>query len=117
MKYASYELMCTKWKEVTSGRTSQEALVVNNPPTNAGNAKDRDSILRSVRSAGGGNGNSLQYSCLENSTDRGASWAFQPRSCQELDMTEHAYIESHTWLKLFSVIQREQGGPTGKVYK
>ena len=58
-----------------------------------------------------------QYSCLENSVDRGAWWALQPRGCKELDMTEHAYIENHTWLKLFSVIQREQGDPTGKVYK
>ena len=112
-----YELMCMKWKgEVTSGRTSQVALVVNNLPTNAGNARDRDSILRSKRSSGGGNGNSLQY-CLGNSVDRGAWWALQPRGCKELDVTECACIENHTWLKLFSVIQIEQGDPTGKVYK
>ena len=42
---------------------------------------------------------------------------FATTGCKELDMTEHAYIENHTWLKLFSVIQREQGDPTGKVYK
>jgi len=33
------------------------------------------SIPESGRSPGGGNGNPLQYSCLENSMDRGAWWA------------------------------------------
>ena len=39
------------------------------------NAKDLGSIPGSCGSAGEGNGNPLQYSCLENSKDRGASWA------------------------------------------
>jgi len=39
------------------------------------NAGDLGSILGSGRSPGGGNGNPLQYSCLENSMDRGAWWA------------------------------------------
>ena len=38
-------------------------------------AEDPDSIPGLGRSPGGGNGNPLQYSCLENSTDRGAWWA------------------------------------------
>ena len=38
-------------------------------------AKDMSSIPGSGRSPGEGNGNPLQYSCLENSTDRGAWWA------------------------------------------
>ena len=42
--------------------------VVKNPPTNAG---DMGSIPGSGRSPGVGNGNPLQYSCLENSMDRG----------------------------------------------
>ena len=41
-------------------------------PVNAGDAKDVGSIPGSGRSPGGGNGNLLQYSCLENSMDRGA---------------------------------------------
>ena len=45
---------------------------VKNPPANARDAKDVSSIPRSGRSPGGGNGNPLQYSCLENSKDRGA---------------------------------------------
>ena len=43
--------------------------MVKNPPANAG---DAGSIPGLERSSGGGNGNPLQYSCLENSMDRGA---------------------------------------------
>ena len=39
------------------------------------NTGDMSSSPRSGKSLGEGNGNSLQYSCLENSIDRGASWA------------------------------------------
>ena len=55
--------------------TSQLALVVKNPPANAGDARDMGSIPGSGRSLGGGHGNSIQYSCLENPTDRGAWWS------------------------------------------
>ena len=44
--------------------------VVKNPPANAGDARDVGSIIGSGRSPGVGNGNLLQYSCLDNS--RGA---------------------------------------------
>ena len=43
-----------------------------NLPTNAGDARDMGSIPGSGRSPGGGHGNPLQYSCLENPMDRGA---------------------------------------------
>ena len=52
--------------------TSQVALGVKNPPANAGDTKDMGSIPRQGRSPRQGNGNPLQYSCLENSMDRGA---------------------------------------------
>ena len=42
---------------------------------NAGDVRDTDSILGSGRSPGEGNGNPLQYSCLENLMDREAWWA------------------------------------------
>ena len=45
--------------------------VVKNPPASAGNAEDSGSIPGSGRSLGEGNGNPLQYSCLENPMDRG----------------------------------------------
>ena len=51
---------------------SQVALVVKNPPANAGEARDVGSIPRSGRFPGGRHGNPLQHSCLGNSMDRGA---------------------------------------------
>ena len=49
--------------------------MVKNPPSNTGDARDLGSTPGSGRSPGGGSGSSLQYSCLENSTDRRAWWA------------------------------------------
>ena len=46
--------------------------VVKNPPASAVDTGDMGLIPGSGRSSGGGNGNPLQYSCLENSTNRGA---------------------------------------------
>ena len=43
-----------------------------NLPANAGDARGMDLIPGSERSLGEGNGNPLQYSCPQNSTDRGA---------------------------------------------
>ena len=62
---------------------SQVTLVVKNPLANAGDVRDTGSILSSGRSPGGGHGNSLQYSYLENPMDRGAWWV----------------AKSWTWLK------------------
>ena len=45
---------------------------IKNQPSHAGDARELGSIPGSGRSAGGGHGNPLQYSCLENSMDRGA---------------------------------------------
>ena len=43
-----------------------------NPPANAGDGRRHGFDLGLGRSPGGGNGNPLQYSCLENPRDRGA---------------------------------------------
>ena len=51
------------------------------------NAGDLGLIHGSGRSPGEGNGNPLQYSCLENPMDRGA-WQASPRDCKESDTTE-----------------------------
>ena len=48
--------------------THQVALVIKNPPTDAGDLRDMG------LTPGGGHGNPLQYSCLENPMDRGAWW-------------------------------------------
>ena len=53
-------------------RASQVVLVVKNQPANAGDVRDFGSIPRSGRPLGEGNGNPLQYSCLENPMERGA---------------------------------------------
>ena len=49
--------------------------VLKDMPVNAGATRDMGSIPGSGRSPGGENGNALQYSCLDNSMDRGAWWA------------------------------------------
>ena len=58
------------------------ALVVKNPPVNAGDLRDVGLIPGSGRSPGGGHGNPLQYSCLENPMDRGTWWAIAHRAAK-----------------------------------
>ena len=49
--------------------------MVKNLSANVGDIRDAGSIPGSLKSPGGGLGNALQYSCLENPMDRGAWWA------------------------------------------
>ena len=67
---------------------SQVALVVKNLPANAGDMRDAGLSPGSGRFPGGGHGNPLQYSSLENSMDRGAWQA-----------TVHRVTKSQTGLK------------------
>ena len=67
-------------------RASQMALSVKEPP--AGDMRDVGSFPGQGRSLGEGNGNPPQYSCLENTMDRGAWWA-----------TVHGVAQSWTQLK------------------
>ena len=60
--------LCVKWASLV-------VLAVKNPPANAGDLRDVVLIPGLGISPGGGQGNSLQYPCLENPMDRGASWA------------------------------------------
>ena len=69
-------------------RASQVVLVVKNPPPSAGDIRDTGLIPGSGKSPGGERGNPLQYSCLENSMDRGTWWA-----------TVHGVTKSQTRLK------------------
>jgi len=59
----------------TMAERSLVVLVVKNPPANAGDMRDVGSIPGLGRSLGEGNGNPLQYSCLENPIDIEAWWA------------------------------------------
>ena len=66
--------------------------VVKNPPANAGGAGDPGLIPGSGRFPGGGNGNPLQYSCLENPVDGGA-WRATVHGVAE----SWAQLSAHTW--------------------
>ena len=61
-----------------ASRVGQVALVVKNPPGNAGDIRDAGSIAGSGRSPGEGNGNPLQYSCLENSYGQKSLAGYSP---------------------------------------
>ena len=76
------QIVCL-WPAVRQG--SPGGSVVKNPPTNAG---DVGVIPGLGRSLGEGNGNPLQYSCLENPTDRGVWQAIVPGVTEESDTTE-----------------------------
>ena len=60
------------WGQVEISLGFLGGTVVKNPPTNAGDTRDAGWIPRSQRSPARGNGNPLQYSCLENPVNRGA---------------------------------------------
>ena len=68
--------------------------MVKNPYANAG---DVGLIPGLGRSPGEGNGNTVQYSCLENPMDRGAWWAYSSWGHRESDTTERMsmLIEAH----------------------
>ena len=67
------------------------ALVVKNMPANAGDVRETGSVSGSGRFSAGGDGNPLQYSCLENPMDR-AAW----------QATVHEVAKSRTRLKRLS---------------
>ena len=69
--------------------------VVKNLPTGARDARHTGLIPGSGRSPGEGNGNPLQYSCLENFTDKGAWWA-----------TVHGVAKSQSWLSNWAYIKK-----------
>ena len=71
---------------------SQVALPVKNPPASAGDVRDMGLVPGLGRSPGGGNGNPLQSSCLENPMDRGACRA-----------TAHGVAKRWTELKQLSM--------------
>ena len=78
--------------------------------------RDMGSIPGSGRSPGGGHGNPLQCSCLENPTDERSLAYYSPCGCKELDMTEwfstrvciHTHTHTHTHTHNLSLIQWSQ---------
>ena len=80
LKYKFYQETCigrysTKNLLVSLVRASHVALVVKNPPASVGDIRIMGSLPGLGRSPGGRQGNPLQYSCPENSMDRGDWWA------------------------------------------
>ena len=68
--------------------------LVKNLPASAGDARNGGLILVLRRSPGVGNGNPLQYFCLENFMDRGAWWA-SVHGVTESNVTERLSIHTH----------------------
>ena len=68
--------------------------VVKHPPANAG---DVDSIPGSGRSPGAGHSNPLQYSCLENPTDRGAWTATVHEVTKSQTLLKQLGTHTHGW--------------------
>ena len=72
---------CSPWghreldttEQLNNNNKDRVALVVKNPPPNAGDVRDAGSIPGWERSPRGGHGNPLQYSCLESPMNR-AAW-------------------------------------------
>ena len=68
--------------------------MVKNPPANAGDTRDMGLIPGLGGSPGGGNGNPLQYSCLENPMDRGAWQTTVHGGHTVSDMTEYTHMSN-----------------------
>ena len=92
--------------------------VVKKPPANGGDTKDMGLILGLGRSPGVGNGNLLQYSCLDNSTDRGAWWVtYSPQGHKE-QLSIHIHHIRYTLhflytLRFFIYVTHQQEGGGG----
>ena len=84
-----YIIFGLKYLQKISKQVMHYGSVVKNPPANAGDARDAGSIPGLRRSPGVGNGNPLQYSCLENSMGI-EPWATVHPVAKERDMTEHS---------------------------
>ena len=70
--------------------------VVKNPHANAGNRRDVGSVPGLGRAPGGGHGNPLQYSCLENPMGKGALWAIVHRVAKS--QIQLKWLSTHTCL-------------------
>ena len=86
--------------------------MVKNLPANAGGTRDVGSIPGSGRFPGEGNGNQVQYSCLENSLDRRYLMGYSPWGMKQSYMTEilgactHTHTHTHTHIHTHTHTQR-----------
>ena len=85
LNYKEVDMKSWDWENQRCIICPYNGAGVKNPPANAG---DVGLIPGSERSPGEGSGNTLWYSCLENSMDRGAWQAYSPWGLKELNTTE-----------------------------
>ena len=77
-------------------------LVTKNPIANAGDTRDLGLIPGWRRSPGGGHGNPLQDSCLENPMDQGAWWATVHRVAKSQTQLKRLHANMHFFVCFFS---------------
>ena len=94
-------------------QASHLKLMIKNPPASVGDTRYADSVAGLGRSPGGGNGNPLQYSFLENPMDRGAWQAVVhgvTKNWTRLSTAQHSTKEAitlkTTFYNLFSMLMR-----------
>ena len=109
---------------LVSAMISKVVLVVKKLPANAGGIRDIGLIPGLGKSLGGGHGNPLQYSCLENPMDRGAWWAIVHgvrkswRRLKQLGVLKHTEMITYTGDvygrmcgSYYSILYKELGHP------
>ena len=85
----------TEWLNWTEQRGFPGGASIQNLPANAGDIRDADSISGLGRLSGGGNGNPLQHSCLENPHGQRSVAGYSPQDCKVSDtseVTEHTQV-------------------------
>ena len=115
------EASLSKLETLKGTWASQVALLVKNLPANAGDIRDVGLIPGLGISPREGNGNSFQYSCLENPMARGVWWAIVHRvtkSWTQLKwLNTHTHTHTHTqntwWPIIHSVWIYCVGGNSG----
>ena len=85
--YCGGSILCIVGCLAASLVSTQVVLIEKNQPGNAGDTREASSVSRLERSPGGGQGNPLQYACLENPMDR-VAWRATIHRSKELNMTE-----------------------------
>ena len=90
--------VCILLGHILRTEAPQVVPVVKNPTANAGDTRDSGSVPGLGRSTGGRHLNPIQYSCLENSMDRGAWWSTVHRVAKI--QTWRKWLSTHTYLGL-----------------
>ena len=87
--FVTFQFKCHFLQEASPGHTAYNSLLGGSASKESVcNAGDLDSILRLGRFPGGGHGNPLWYSCLENLHGQRSLAGYSPWGCKELDTTE-----------------------------